>query len=586
MNSIINKIVFSLILLTSNLAFSATLVGWSDMAKATYTAGPYSHHQPKNSWIPPSAHVIGGFSAGLIGSNGNPLFLSDTGYGPKASSMSYLLNIVEMSVHFEKKGFRNASVSKILYLSDEERRLSFPIQADFLHYGNEITNNKVDSLIKEKTLLTGGDIDPESIRVDYKGHIWVGEEFGPFLVKFDHRGRVMRKEIPIPGITSPDSPLLKPQQVPTIKTTAGLEGMAINPEGDKLYPMLEKAVIGDEQKTLRIYEFDVDKEVFESGYYLYKLDEHSTEIRELVAINEYEFLTIEQNEYNTQHKVKKVYWLSIEGVQKGQYVYKKELVDLLNIDDPNDLNMDGKTKFSFPKLTIETIVIQDEQNLIIVNDNNIGERTEYIQIQLDEPLHLQKFNSMQVDTSEWELRDKNYYIWRGFHTPMAWVIVFGYFFVFLMASLNLLAQKSNSRTFPYKWLSVTFLLFILFLYRHLIGRWYLTEYFRDVFIDLDLYQTRYGIQYLVVIAILVVTIAVFLLVSFLYKSKNAKYTLGAILLLLCFNAIQIISYHYVDIIFNISLYYGRMADLIEISLILVAFLALKSDIKIEKQKLV
>jgi len=50
-------------------------------------------------------------------------------------------------------------------------------------------------------------------------------------------------------------------------------------------------------------------------------------------------------------------------------VAKEEVVDLLNINDPNDLNADP-AKFRFPFVTIEDVLVVDENTILVANDNN------------------------------------------------------------------------------------------------------------------------------------------------------------------------------------------------------------------------
>jgi glycerophosphoryl diester phosphodiesterase len=51
-------------------------------------------------------------------------------------------------------------------------------------------------------------------------------------------------------------------------------------------------------------------------------------------------------------------------------VLKEEVVDLLNVQDPNDLNKDGSNKFTFPFVTIEDVLVLDNNTLLVANDNN------------------------------------------------------------------------------------------------------------------------------------------------------------------------------------------------------------------------
>ena len=564
---------------------AAILVGWSSMGLNTYTAGPFSQHQGSSTWAPPSSQIVGGFSAAEEAINGNYIFLIDTGFGPKSSSMSSLLGLYELKIDFNDfhQGYKNTEVLKLIRFNDIDNKLTFAKQADFEFYGNDKKNNPVDSLIKKGKLLTGGDIDPESFRVDYKGSLWVGDEFGPFLIKLDKTGKVLRQEISFPNITSPENPLLNTGDIPTIKTTAGLEGMAINPQGNKLYPMLEKPVIGDAEKTLRIYEFDVDTERFEEGYYLYKLDGDATEIRELVAINDKEFLTIEQNEsWGSSGHVKKVYWLSMVDVEKYGYVKKREIVDLMNISDPVDLDKDGNTNFSFPKLTIESIIILNKDTLLITNDNNFGERTDFIKIRLNESLNLQHFNSPKLDTNEWESRDRNYYAWKGFHTyKLEWVNLAATMLILIFVIVITINKIHSKADGAYHWTILSLIILAFFLYNYLSLYFYATQSFRDLFMDSGLYQNRGPLQRSIMMAVAVATSMLFFTLIFYYKNKHTKYTMAVMSIMLGLKGTQFVSYHRIDNVTDYLIGIGRVFDWIESIFILLLLFAILHDRKVK-----
>ncbi|MBC7757173.1 MAG: esterase-like activity of phytase family protein [Bdellovibrio sp.] len=596
MKSHIYKVLFLIFCLITKVVTAATLVGWSSMGQNTYTAGPFSQHQPQLGWAPPSSQIVGGFSAGEKSTDGNYIFLTDTGFGPKSSSLSSLLGLYELKIDFNdfNKQKKNVEVLKLLRFNDIDHKLSFKKQADFEFYGNNPDNNRVDPTIKKASLLTGGDIDPESFRIDYKGNLWVGEEFGPYLIKLDKKGKVLRQEISIPNITSPDNPFFKVGDKATIKTSAGLEGMAINPRGSKLYPMLEKAVIGDPEKTLRMYVFDVDLEHFEEGYFLYQLDGAATEIRELVAINDHEFLTIEQNENlgSVDEYVKKVYLFSTEGVatqsvatggvEKNRYVKKTQLVDLMHISDPVDLNHDDETTFSFPKLTIETIVVLDKDTLLITNDNNFGERTDFIKVRLDQPLNLTTFNSPLINTSQWDLRDKNYYAWQGFHTKsLEWINV-GMIFITLLISVCITGKKMiHKQNGVFHWVFLSVLVLILLLYNHLSLYYYATQSFRDIFTDFGMYQNRGALQRSIILAIVVMSFLLTFVALFYYKNKHTQYTMTVFSILLGLKGIQLVSYHRIDSVMDYALGIGRVFDWIECLLILLMLVAIVYEGKIK-----
>ena len=55
---------------------------------------------------------------------------------------------------------------------------------------------------------------------------------------------------------------------------------------------------------------------------------------------------------------------------EANFLLKTLVADLLNIEDPHDLNQDGDHRFAFPFWTIEGLVVLNATTLGIVNDNN------------------------------------------------------------------------------------------------------------------------------------------------------------------------------------------------------------------------
>jgi hypothetical protein len=181
--------------------------------------------------------------------------------------------------------------------------------------------------------------------------------------------------------------------------------MAINPAGSKLFTLLEGTVVGDDSvngtvgKNLRIDEFDVDARAYTGKNWLYVLEPEGTNIGDMTAINDHEFLVIERNGATATSGApfKRIYIADIARVPNGGIVRKRLLVDLMNIDDPHDLNLDGSAVFTFPYVTIESVLILDPQTLLVINDNNypaVGGRdagsddTEFLKIRLEQPLNV------------------------------------------------------------------------------------------------------------------------------------------------------------------------------------------------------
>ncbi|WP_310483288.1 esterase-like activity of phytase family protein, partial [Chamaesiphon sp. VAR_48_metabat_403] len=151
----------------------------------------------------------------------------------------------------------------------------------------------------------------------------------------------------------------------------GFEGMAISPDKSTLYPLLEGTVFGDPAGSLRIYEFDVASGQYKGQLGFYKMEATGNAIGDFAVINKNEYLVIERdNGQGATALFKKIFKVDISKKDANGNVFKEEVVDLLNIQDPNDLNKDGNTKFTFPFVTIEDVVVLDNNTILVANDNN------------------------------------------------------------------------------------------------------------------------------------------------------------------------------------------------------------------------
>ena len=176
--------------------------------------------------------------------------------------------------------------------------------------------------------------------------------------------------------------------------------MALNASGSLLYTLLECSLTTDaDQKRLLIQEFDLTTETFTGGVFGYKLDARGTHIGDRTAINDHEFVVIERNGVTATSasgtSFKKIFKIDISVLDAGGFAQKTEVVDLMNIADPLDLNGDGSTTFTFPFVTIEDLLILDGHTLLVLNDNNYpggggralsSDNTEFLKISLANPV--------------------------------------------------------------------------------------------------------------------------------------------------------------------------------------------------------
>ncbi|MEH2377113.1 MAG: esterase-like activity of phytase family protein [Nostoc sp.] len=168
-----------------------------------------------------------------------------------------------------------------------------------------------------------------------------------------------------------NSDVLSGNAFANLGSSKGFEGGAINASKTKLYLLLEGTVQGDTPGALRINEFDLATHKYSNQLRYYKLENPANSIGDLTVINDHEYLVIERdNNQGASAKFKKIYKVDLSKIDSKGYVAKEEVGDLLNIQDPNDLNGDGKKTFDFPFQTIENVLIVDKNTILVANDNN------------------------------------------------------------------------------------------------------------------------------------------------------------------------------------------------------------------------
>jgi hypothetical protein len=435
----------SWVLLATMLATTAgatELVGFALMPANTFAVGPTSGQFTTgaggNSLPLIDKQPVQGFSAVLAGPSADTFYvMPDNGFGTKPNSPDALLRIYAVKPDFREwtgrrakgsgtvspvdfqSGHRLAAFeeSSFISLRDPNHKIDFQLVAEKGTYPNSLgVGIQVDPSIVNGRLLTGADFDIESVRRDRHGNFWFGEEFGPFLIQADATGKVLRREISTPNIVppgstsseidvkSPQNPFLG-SDTPNLLGSHGFEGMAISPDRTKLYPLFEGTVAGDNavnntvDKNLRIDEFDIKAARYTGKNWLYSLDASGTNIGDMTAVNDHQFLVLERNGATATAGVpfKKIFLIDIAGVAEGGFVKKTQLVDLMNIQDPHDLNGDGSTSFTFPFVTIESVLILNPTTLLVINDNNypgVGGRdlnsdnTEFLKLRLDQALQV------------------------------------------------------------------------------------------------------------------------------------------------------------------------------------------------------
>lgn len=403
-------VILSALALSAVLAQSVKteLVGFAVMPADTFAAGPASGQFNGNGTKSDAPRFTGqpvqGFSGIQFGENGSYWVMPDNGFGTKFNSIDYLLRLYNISLDAKTAtgGAGAVKVNSFVQLSDPDKKVPFFII-------NEATSERN---------LTGYDFDIESFIVAKDGTIWIGEEFGPYLLHFSAAGKLLSAPIATPDfgagkdptkdtVRSPNnvgvlssSPAPGAMSAANLGGSRGFEGMAINPAKTKLYPLLEGTVAGDAAGTLRIHEFDLATSKFVGVAGFYKLEDPANAIGDMAVVNDNEYLVLERDGGSgATAKFKRLYKIDLFKKDAAGIVQKDLVADLMNISDVNKLSPSTVNGvFTFPFVTIEDVVVLNANTVLVANDNNydgkggrgaeVKDPSEFIWLKLEKPLTL------------------------------------------------------------------------------------------------------------------------------------------------------------------------------------------------------
>ncbi|MBL8670012.1 MAG: esterase-like activity of phytase family protein [Alphaproteobacteria bacterium] len=398
-------------------AFPATLVGHAVLPAQTYIDAPAdapadlkvsgkfttgtrvdsvgtvegkSAGRPTGVSLPFKGQPIQGHSGIKAMPDGTFWIVTDNGFGSKANSPDAMLFLNRYRIDWDKGTFER-------------------LQTVFLHDPDKVVPFRITHEGTEKRYLTGSDFDIEGFQIA-GGAFWIGDEFGPFLIKADMTGKVLKVvETKVDGfaVRSPDHPAVGSAGAPNqtgsfnLRRSKGYEGLAGSKDGRFLYALLEGPLwnpdakdyekTADGKEFLRIIEFDVAKEAWTGRHWRYVLEQNGNAIGDFNMVDATTGLIIERDNgegtadkacpadqkrtdcFHDLAKFKRVTKIELSDANAGQAVRKIGHIDLMKIADPGKkarkpLN-DGV--LTFPFFTIENVEVIDARHIVVGNDNNL-----------------------------------------------------------------------------------------------------------------------------------------------------------------------------------------------------------------------
>jgi hypothetical protein len=326
---------------------------------------------------------MSGFAMNLA-EDGSTYVLTDNGFGGKGNSPDALLLFHRIAPDFATG---SVEVKETVFLRDPDFKVPFRI-------AYEGTDSRY---------LTGADFDPESIQF-LNGEIWIGEEFGPYILRVALDGRILAVYPTMEGETQlkgPDTPGISAVSVAgkdwTVQRSGGYEGMALQPGSNLLWPMFEKPLLGADGQpastALRVRAFDPAKGEWTGAEFKFALAEGATAIGDFNFIDETRALVIERDNgeglpalkcaadpapdcFPLPAMLKRIVLIDTASVDADGFVKRLGHIDLMNIADPDAkarLETAGGVAgtFSLPFFTIEDVMRVDDTHIMVAIDNNL-----------------------------------------------------------------------------------------------------------------------------------------------------------------------------------------------------------------------
>lgn len=345
--------------------------------------------RPTGVSLPFKGQPVQGHSGIKTMPDGTFWILTDNGAGSKANSPDFALYLNHYRVDFKSGQFTRL---KTVFLHDPDKKVPFRV----VHEGTR------------QRYLTGADFDLEGFQFA-GGSIWIGDEFGPFLIQADMNGKVQavfETQVEGKAVRSPDHPAVTTPGAPggevkfQVRRSKGYEGLAASQDGSKLYALLEGALHDEAAKAaeavdgkqyLRVLEFDVAARQWTGRHWKYVLEANHHAIGDFNMIGPTEGLVIERDNgegtadkacpeatrrtdcFHDLARFKRVYKVELSESNVGGPVRKIGYIDLMNIADPNRLARKPLNNgvLTFPFFTIENVDRVDARHIVVGNDNNL-----------------------------------------------------------------------------------------------------------------------------------------------------------------------------------------------------------------------
>lgn len=356
------------------------LEGRAVLPVETYAPGPpagaFFTGNPNGIEFPLPSQPVEGFSGIVAGRTpGEYLAVTDNGFGTQANSVDFLIRAYYLRPDFKtaKGGSGELHVDKAA-----GEFIEFRDPHGYMPWVPTVAGNP-------RRLLTGADIDPESIQRGSDGDLWLGDEFGPWILHFDAEGVLLEAPIKFPGLkAATNRDPARAAEAVTVNNSRGLEAIAMSDNGRWLTVVFEGAVIGEDPFSRRVYQYNTRTgDLTRLGDYRVTAPDAATAPARFVsdanALNSHTLVVMERDGGSgASANYRKVYLVDLRRTGPDGGLRKTELLDLAAIPDPDGVSLPALhaddvglgNPFRVTCESIEAIHVLSHSRLLLGCDNN------------------------------------------------------------------------------------------------------------------------------------------------------------------------------------------------------------------------
>jgi hypothetical protein len=244
-------------------------------------------------------------------------------------------------------------------------------------------------------------VDPEGIALDPRdGSFWICEEYGPSILHVDASGTILLRLVPVGvSLNAPgqDTRAVLPPELARRQADRGFEGMAISPDGRRLFAIMQSPLpipnrsTGEASRLVRLVTLDLSgQEPVVEGVYVYATESYlevgaaeqdDVRVADLVALTSSRLLVGERDNASG-------------GAFKAVFEIDLALAtNIIGITDFGGLSLEQSGEHELYKLGISTLpkkalinvadlgwrpssfeglTVVDESTIAVVDDNNHG----------------------------------------------------------------------------------------------------------------------------------------------------------------------------------------------------------------------